>query len=45
MDGYIKYFDNGGQNMTFVTVNKKVYDKYNEIWEVIRKIFCKSRSR
>ena len=24
--------------MTFVTNNKKVYDKYNEIWEVIRKL-------
>ena len=38
MDGYIKYFDNGGRNMTFVTGNEKVYDKYNEIWEVIRKL-------
>ena len=37
MNGYIKYFDNGGKNMTFVTDNEKVYDKYNEIWEVIRK--------
>ena len=37
MDGYIKYFDNGGKNMTFVADNEKVYDKYNEIWEVIRK--------
>ena len=38
MDGYIKYFENGGKNMTFVTDNEKVYDKYNEIWEVIRKL-------
>ena len=38
MNGYIKYFDNGGKNMTFVTDNEKVYGKYNEIWEVIRKI-------
>ena len=37
MNGYIKYFDNGGKNMAFVTDNEKVYDKYNEIWEVIRK--------
>ena len=29
MYGYIKYFDNGGKNMTFVTDNEKVYDKYN----------------
>ena len=38
MDGYIKYFDNGSKNMTFVTNNEKVYNKYNEIWEVIRKL-------
>ena len=38
MNGSIKYFDNGGKNMTFVTDNEKVYDKYNEIWEVIRKL-------
>ena len=31
MHGYIKYFDNGGKNMTFVTDNEKV-------WEVIRKL-------
>ena len=37
MNGYIKYFDNSGKNVTFVTDNKKVYDKYNETWEVIRK--------
>ena len=38
MSGYIKYFDNGGKNMSFVTDDKKVYEKYNEIWEVIRKL-------
>ena len=38
MNGYIKYFDNGGNNMTFVTDNEKIYDKYNKIWEVIRKL-------
>ena len=38
MDGYIKYFGNGGKNMIFVTDNEKVYDKYNEIWEIIRKL-------
>ena len=37
MHGYIKYFDNGSKNMTFVTDNEKVYNKYNEVWEVIRK--------
>ena len=38
MNGYIKYFDNGGRNTSFVMDDKKVYDKYNEIWEVIRKL-------
>ena len=38
MHGYIKYFDNDGKNMTFVTDNEKFYDKYNEIREVIRKL-------
>ena len=36
LKGYNKYYDNGSKNMTFVTDNEKVYDKYNEIWEVIR---------
>ena len=38
MHGYIKYFDNGGKNMSFVMDDEKVYEKYNEIWEVIRKL-------
>ena len=36
MNGYIKYFNDGGKNMSFVTDDEKVYEKYNEIWEVIR---------
>ena len=38
MDGYIKYFDDGGKNMPFVTDDEKIYKKYNEIWEVIRNL-------
>ena len=38
MNAYIKYFDNVSKNMTFIKDNEKVYDKYNEIWEVIRKL-------
>ena len=38
VNGYIKYFDNGGKNMTFVTDNKKICDKYNKIREVIKKL-------
>ena len=36
MSGYIKYFDNGGKNMSFVTDDKEVYEKYNEIWNVVK---------
>ena len=38
MNGYIKYFNDGGKNMSFVTDDEEVYKKYNEIWEVVRKI-------
>ena len=38
MNGSIKYFDDGGKNMSFVTDGKEVYEKYNEIWEVVRKL-------
>ena len=38
MSGYIKYFDNGNKNMSFVTEDEKVHNKYKEIWEVIRKL-------
>ena len=38
MSGYFKYFDDGGKNMSFVTYDEEVYEKYNEIWEVVRKL-------
>ena len=38
MDRYIKYFDDGGKNMSFVTDDEKIHKKYNEIWEVIRNL-------
>ena len=38
MNEYIKYFYDGGKNMSFVTDDdEEVYEKYNEIWEVVRK--------
>ena len=37
-NGYIKYFVDGGKNMSFVTDDEKVCEKYNEIWEVIRNL-------
>ena len=36
MNGYIKYFDDGGRNMSFVTDDEKVYEKYDEIWNVVK---------
>ena len=38
MGGYIRYFDDGGKIMTFVMDDEKIYEKYNEIWEVIRNL-------
>ena len=38
INGYIKYFDDGGKNMSFVTDDEKVYEKYNKIWELIKKL-------
>ena len=38
MDGYIKYFDDGGKNMSFVTDDEEIYKKCNKIWEVIRNL-------
>ena len=36
MNEYIKYFDDGGKNMSFVTDDEKVYEKYDEIWNVVK---------
>ena len=41
ISGYIKYFDDGGKNMSFVTDDEEVYKKYNEIWEAVRKLLNK----
>ena len=38
MDGYIKYFDDGGKNMSFVTNDEIIYEKHSDIWEVIRNL-------
>ena len=38
MNGYIKYFNDGGKNMSFVTDDEEVYKKYDEMWEVVRKL-------
>ena len=38
MNGYIKYFDNDGKIMSFVTDDKEVYGKYDEIWNVVKSL-------
>ena len=38
MSGYIKYFDNGGKNMSFVTDDKEVYGKYDELCNVVKSL-------
>ena len=34
MSGYIKYFENGSKNMSFLIKNDKVWDRYDKIWDV-----------
>ena len=36
MSGYIKYFENGGKNMTFAIKDDDVLGKYNKIWNKIK---------
>ena len=33
MSGYIKYFENGGKNMSFMVKDDHVLDKYNKVWD------------
>ena len=37
MSGYIKYFGNGGKNISLKIENDNILDKYNEIWNKTRK--------
>ena len=36
MSGYIKFFENGGKNMSFMVKDDDILDKYNEIWDKIK---------
>ena len=38
MSRYIKYFDNDRKNISFVTDDKEVYEKYDEIWNVVKRL-------
>ena len=37
MSGYTKYFENSGKNMSFMIKDDSVLDKYNKIWNKIKK--------
>ena len=36
MSGHIKYFENGGKNMSFLFKDDEVWGKYDTIWDVIK---------
>ena len=36
MNGYIKYFENGGKNMSFLIEDDEVWEKYDKIGDVIK---------
>ena len=36
MNGYIKYFGNGGKNMSLLIKNNEVWERYEDIWNVIK---------
>ena len=36
MSGYIKYFENGGKNMSSLIKDDEMWDKYDKIWYVIK---------
>ena len=36
MNGYIKYFDNGGKNMSLLIKNNEVWERYEDIWNIIK---------
>ena len=46
MSGYIKYFENGGKNMSFLIKDDEVWEKYEQIWDVIKnKLSIKFQSK
>ena len=36
MSEYIKYFENGGKNMSFLIKNGEAWEKYDKTWDVIK---------
>ena len=38
MSGFIKYFEDNSKNMSFVTDDANVYEKYSEVWNKVKKL-------
>ena len=38
MSGWIKYFENGGKNLSFKIEDDEVYIKYNNIWNKVKEL-------
>ena len=38
MSGWIKYFENGGKNVSFKIADDEVYIKYKNIWNKIKEL-------
>ena len=36
MSGYIKYFENGGKNMSFFIKDDEVWERQDKIWDMIK---------
>ena len=36
MSEYIKYFENGGKNMSFFKKDNKICEKYKKVWDAIK---------
>ena len=36
MSGYIKNLENGAKNMSFLIKDDEVWEKYKQIWDVIK---------
>ena len=36
MSGYIKYFENRGENMSFLIKDNNIWEEYQKIWDMIK---------
>ena len=44
MSGCINYFENGGKNMSLLIKDEDVLDRYNQIWNVKKRLNIKFHS-